>query len=123
MLKILIVEDDQFILKMYKKKFEIKGYVVEVAHDGQEAMDKMQKLTPDLILLDIMMPKLNGLEVLDLMKKDQQLKNIPVIVLTNLSTSADAETALSKGAVKYIIKSEYTPTQVVDVAEKVLPSH
>lgn len=120
MAKVLIVEDDQFISKMYQKKFEVRGYQVELAHDGQEGLEKMTTFVPSLVLLDIMMPRLNGLDVLDIIMKDDQLKKIPVIVLTNLSTTADADTAIKKGAVKYIIKSEYTPTQVVEAVEKVL---
>lgn len=116
--KILIVEDDQFISKMYKKKFEVAGHEVQVAGDGEEGVTKTKAFKPNVILMDIMMPKMNGLEALDIIKKDAELKAIPVIILTNLSTTDDAETAMKKGAAKYIIKSDVTPSQVVAEAEK-----
>jgi len=120
MAKILIVEDDLFISKMYKKKFEIKGHQVDTAADGKDGLDKMTTFAPDLVLMDIMMPKMNGLEALDAAKKDEKLKNIPVMILTNLSTTDDAEASMKKGAIKFIIKSEVTPAQVVAEAEKFL---
>jgi len=118
MAKILIVEDDAFLLKMYSKKFQVRGYEVDSATNGVDGIAKMQSFKPDIVLMDIMMPKLNGLEALDKIKLSPEIKNIPVIILTNLSSTVDAQTALSRGAVKYIIKSEYTPTQIVDAVEK-----
>lgn len=123
MVKLLIVEDDLFLAKMYLKKFQIAGYQVDVAHDGVEALSKIKVFLPKVVLMDILMPKLNGLETLDIMKADPGIKNIPVIMLTNLSTTDDAETALNKGAVKYIIKSEVTPSEVVKVVAEILSTH
>ena len=123
MSKILIVEDDQFLSKMYAKKFQVSGFEVELAHDGQEALIKVASFVPDLILMDILMPKMNGLEALDKLKADPKTKHIPVIMSTNLSTSDDAETAMKKGAVKYVVKSEVTPTQLVQVASGVIGKH
>ena len=119
-MKLLIVEDDYFLLKMYKKKFENEGYEVFVAVDGKQGIEKAAEIMPDMILMDIMMPKLNGLDALDLLKKDEKTKNIPVVILTNLSTSDDADTALNKGAVKYIIKSDFTPSEVVKEVEEIV---
>lgn len=116
MSKVLIVEDDIFLSKMYAKKFQIAGFEVEVAHDGVEGLDKAKSFVPDLILMDILMPRQNGLETLDKLKADPATKSIPVIMATNLSTSDDAETAMKKGAVKYIVKSEVTPAELVDIA-------
>lgn len=123
MAKILIVEDDPLMSRMYQKIFTFEGYEVEVASDGQEGLSKAKNIKPTLILLDVMMPKMNGLQVLDSLKADEQMKAIPVIMLTNLAGQQDAETALAKGAVKYIIKSEYEPKQVTNMVKEVLAGY
>ncbi len=120
MTKVLLVEDDQFLLKMYQKKFEVEGFEVTVAQDGEEGIEKAKSSIPDIIMMDIMMPKLGGIEALAILKSDPNLKNVPVIILTNLSSTGDADEAIKKGAVDYLVKSDYTPTQVVDKAKKVL---
>lgn len=120
MAKILIVEDDVFLLKMYAKKFQVAGYVVELAHDGLEGLSKAKTFNPDLILMDILMPKLSGIEALDKLKADDATKHIPVVMATNLSTTDDAQTALKKGAIKYVVKSEVTPTQLVQIVASIL---
>lgn len=123
MVKILITEDDPLMSRMYQKIFTFEGYDVVLANDGQEGLDKARELKPTLILLDVMMPKMNGLEVLDKLKADPELKAIPVVMLTNLAGQQDAETALSKGAVKYIIKSQYEPKQVADMVKEILAGY
>lgn len=120
MAKVLIIEDDPLISRMYQKIFTFEKYEVEMAKDGQEGLDKALTAKPTVILLDVMMPKLNGLQVLERLKANPETKNIPVIILTNLSGSLDAETALSKGAVKYIVKSEYEPKEVADMVGEIL---
>lgn len=119
-MKILIIEDDAFLSKMYLKKFQVAGFEAEVAHDGVEGLSKVKTFKPDLILMDILMPKLNGLEALDKLKADPATKSIPVVMATNLSTTDDAETAIKKGAVKYIVKSEVTPAEIVKIVSSVL---
>ena len=116
MAKVLIVEDDGFLSKMYAKKFQVAGFEVQIAGDGVEGFSKAKTFKPDLILMDILMPKQNGIETLDKLKADPETKGIPVIMATNLSTTDDAETAKKKGAVKYIVKSEVTPAEIVKVA-------
>jgi two-component system response regulator CpxR len=123
MTKILIVEDDPLMSRMYQKIFKFEGFEVDLAHDGEEGLDKVRKNKPTLVLLDIMMPKMNGLEVLEKMKMDPEIKTIPVIMLTNLAGNQDAESALSKGAVKYIIKSENDPKQVVNMVKEILAGY
>jgi CheY-like chemotaxis protein len=113
MTKILIVEDDPLMSRMYQKIFKFEGYEVDFASDGEEGIEKIRSGKPTLVLLDIMMPKMNGLQVLEKIKLDPETKSIPVVMLTNLAGTQDAETALAKGAVKYIIKSENEPKQVV----------
>ena len=120
MAKILIIEDDPLMQRMYQKAFSFDGYEVEVAGDGVEGLEKIRTLKPTIILLDVMMPKMNGLDVLKKMKADPDLKKIPVVMLTNLAGGSDAENALSLGAVKYIIKSEQEPRQVVNMVKEIL---
>lgn len=117
MSKILIVEDDSLILRLYEKAFSFEKYEVATAADGAEALTKVKSFKPDLILLDIMMPKVNGLEVLKKLKADSATKKIPVVILTNLSDKKDAEKALSLGAKKYIVKADYKPKEVVDIVK------
>lgn len=118
-MKILIVEDDPLMCRMYQKTFVLEGYEVDLAVDGEEGVLKA-KSKPHVILMDIMMPKMDGIQALALIKQDPELKNIPVVMLTNLAESSKAEEAIGKGAVKYIIKSEYDPKQVVDLVKQVL---
>jgi CheY-like chemotaxis protein len=123
MAKILIIEDDPLMSRMYQKIFLFENYEVELAGDGEAGLEKAIKTLPTIILLDIMMPKMNGLEVLDKLKLDPTTKKIPVIMLTNLAGTQDAEAALSKGAVKYIIKSEHEPKEIVDMIKEVLAGY
>lgn len=123
MVKILIVEDDPLISEMYHDIFEFDGYELDVAANGEEGIEKARMLKPTLILLDIMMPKMNGLQVLEKLKSDPETKNIPVVILTNLSGTQDAKAALSKGAVKYIVKSQYDPKQVSDMVKEILAAY
>jgi len=121
--KVLIVEDDPLISRMYQKIFTFEQFEVEVAANGEEALEKVVVFKPELVLLDVMMPKMNGLQVLEKLKENDQTKAIPVVMLTNLAGQQDAETALAKGAVKYIIKSEYEPRQVVEMVKEVLAGY
>lgn len=121
--KIIIVEDDDLISRLYEKAFSFEDYDVTVAHNGKDGLAKIQQENPTIVLLDIMMPEMNGLEVLDQLKSNEDTKNIPVIVLTNLAGEQDSETALSKGAVKYIVKSEHDPKEIVDMVKEVLAGY
>lgn len=118
--KILIVEDDPFLLKMYNKKFQVEGFQVETAEDGISGLQKMKTFTPDLVIMDVMMPKLNGLEAVEKAKSDPATSNIPILILTNLSAATDAETAVKKGAVGFLVKSDTTPTQVITKVKTIL---
>ncbi len=109
--------------RMYEKIFKFEGFDVELAADGEEGLDKIRSIKPTLVLLDIMMPKMNGLQVLEKVKQDPETKAIPVIMLTNLAGSQDAEAALTKGAVKYIIKSEFEPKQIVNMVKEILAGY
>lgn len=118
--KILIVEDDPFLSKMYSKKLQVEGYEVEVAKDGEEGLAKLKSFLPDLALMDLMLPKLNGLEAIERAKADPKIQNIPILVLSNLSATIDTETAVKKGAAGYLIKSEYTPSQIISKIKELI---
>lgn len=120
---LLIIEDDPLMSRMYQKIFTFEGYEVDIAVDGLEGLEAARKVKPLLILLDIMMPKMNGIQVLEKLKADPDLKNIPVVMLTNLAGQQDAETALQKGAVKYIVKSEYEPKQITEMVKEIIAGY
>jgi len=123
MAKILITEDDPLMSRLYQKIFTFEGHEVETAENGEVGLEKVRSYKPDIILLDVMMPKMNGLQVLEKLKLDPETKSIPVIMLTNLAGQQDAETALSKGAVKYIVKSEHEPKEIADIVKEVLAGY
>lgn len=119
-LSILIIEDDELIRRMYQQIFSFRGYTVRLATNGVEGLERVVADQPAIILLDIMMPKLNGLEMLKRLKSRPDAAKIPVIILTNLMGAADAEAALAAGAIKFVSKSDYTPKEIVDIVEGVL---
>lgn len=119
---ILIVEDDLDLVDMYKEKMKNAGFRVLSATDGRKALQRTKEI-PDLILLDILMPKLNGFEVLKKIKKEPATKNIPVIVLTNVgseSVNSDEKLAMSLGASAYVVKSLNTPEEVLSKIKSIL---
>ncbi|OIO20198.1 MAG: response regulator [Candidatus Magasanikbacteria bacterium CG_4_9_14_0_2_um_filter_41_10] len=117
---ILLVEDDTFLANIYKTKFEMEGFKVTVAEDGQAGFDVAGKIKPDLILLDILLPKMDGFAVLKKLKETDDVKDIPVILLTNLGQKDDVEKGLESGAVDYLIKAHFKPSETVDKVKKVL---
>jgi len=123
MVKVLIIEDDPLMSRMYQKIFTFEKYEVEMAGDGEEGLAKASSVNPTIILCDVMMPKMNGLEVLEKLKADPATKAIPVVMLTNLAGQQDAETAMAKGAVKYIIKSEHDPKEVADMVKEIVAGY
>jgi len=114
------VEDDKFLSEMYVVKLTESGFDVDVAGDGEEGLAKIKEQKPDLVLLDIVLPKLDGFEILRQIKSDPSLKNVSVIALTNLGQKEEVEKGLKLGADDYIIKAHFTPTEVVAKAKKVL---
>lgn len=118
--KILLVEDDSFLLSMYATKFESENFKVTTAEDGEKAVRAVQKESPDIILLDIILPKLSGFEVLKQLKADAKTAKIPVILLTNLSQRDEVERGLKMGAEDYLIKAHFMPSEVVEKIKKVL---
>lgn len=122
MITIFMAEDDPLMSRMYERAFKANGYALELASDGEEAVSKLEKMetAPTIMLLDVMMPKKNGFDILRQIKQNEKLKNAPVVMLTNLAGQADAEKALSLGAVLYLVKSQYDPKQVVDKIKEIL---
>jgi len=123
MAKVLIIDDDQLLVTMYERKFRKDGLEVITALNGGDGLKKIKEEKPALVLLDIMMPKMNGLEVLGEVKKDPEIKNIPVILLTNLARDSgeeDIEKGLELGAVTYLVKSQLRPSQVVVKVKEIL---
>lgn len=118
--KILIVEDDSFISDMYKAKLEYLGYDIKIAENGKVGFELAASFNPDLILLDIVMPEKDGFELLSDLKKDEKLKDLPVILLTNLGRREDIEKGFKMGANDYIIKAHFTPQEVVEKVNKIL---
>jgi CheY-like chemotaxis protein len=121
--KILLVEDDAILVEMYQAKFELEGHEVHVATNGEECLDVLEEYVPELILLDILMPKLNGFHVLKEITKKPNLRQIPVILLTNLGEAEvdmNQELATALGVNDYLIKSHHTPDEVVDKVMKTL---
>lgn len=118
--KILIIEDDEFLVNIYQTKFEIEGFKVFLAKDGEQALKVAKSKLPDIILLDILLPKLDGFAVLEELKKDPATKDIPVILLTNLGQKEDVQKGLNLGAADYLIKAHFKPSETVDKVRKVL---
>ena len=119
-MKILIIEDDPLINKMYAEKFSRDGFKVEVARHGLEGLEKLKAQPPDLVILDIMMPGISGLQVVDEMKRDPRLEKIPIVVLSNLSGNPDIEKAKKRGIQEYLIKSDLDPEDVSLAVKKYL---
>lgn len=118
--KIAIIEDEQAITEMYRLKFESAGYAVVYAADGKKGLELIEKERPDAVLLDLMMPEMTGEEMLAAMRKTDWGKDIPVIVLTNVSQD-DTYAALQKlGISNYIVKANYTPQEVVKAVTDLL---
>lgn len=111
--KILIIEDDSFIRDIYQVKFEQEGFEIVMAEDGVVALEKLKDFIPDVILLDIMMPYLDGTEVLRSIRKTEVLEKVPVVMLTNISEKEKVDEMMRQGVSGYLIKSHFTPSEVV----------
>ena len=117
---VLLVEDDTFLAGIYQKKFEMEGFKISVAGDGEKGLADAKKKKPDIVLLDILLPKLDGFGVLAKLKAEAATKKIPVILLTNLGQKDDVEKGLEAGAVDYLIKAHFKPSEVVEKVRVVL---
>lgn len=121
---ILIVEDDTFILEVITKKLQDKGYMVVGAGDASAGWQILKSQPVHLVLLDILLPGgTNGFLFLRDAKKDEEIKNIPVVILSNLAEKKDIKEGLSLGAIDFLIKANHTPNEVVERIEQVLANH
>ena len=119
--KILLVEDDPMIVRMYQRKLEQEGFKVSLAFNGEEGLAALKQDKPDIVLLDIMMPKMNGIEMLKAVKADPSLKDIPVVILTNLGDRPeDVQKAKDLGAEDYWVKANIPLKEIVERVKKIL---
>ena len=118
--KILIVEDDKFLRELLVRKLEGEGFNTIIAIDGDEGFRKVKEESPQLILLDLILPGIDGFEVLKNIKSDQAIAKIPVIILSNLGQKEEVEKGLRAGADDYLIKAHFTPDEIIAKIKKVL---
>jgi len=118
--KILLVEDDALILKMLSEQLSHAGYEISMAQDGEEGINKTHELAPDLIILDLTLPKIDGIEVLAKIKADPVTSNIKIFILSNNNQDETIKRALKLGVDDYMIKVNFTPEEIVGKVDKVL---
>lgn len=118
MKKILFIEDEEILINLLGKKLIQEGYDFFIARNGIEGLEKMREIKPDLILLDIIMPKMGGMEVMEEMQKDEELKKIPVIIISNSGQPIEIDRIQKLGAKDWLIKTEFNPQEVVEKVEK-----
>jgi len=117
---ILIVEDDKFFRDLVSKKLEKNGFEMFLAADSKEALGILEEKKPSLIISDLILPGLDGFELISMVKKDEKTKHIPIIVLSNLGQKEEIERATSLGAIDFMVKVNFTPDEIVDKIKKVL---
>ncbi|MBU2109353.1 response regulator [Patescibacteria group bacterium] len=110
---ILIIEDDTFFQNLISKKLVNEGFEVLVASDSRQALSILEEKKPNLIVLDLILPVLDGFGILSIIKKDEKTKDIPVIILSNLGQKEEIEKAIALGAVDFMIKVNFTPEEIV----------
>src|SRR4030042_4237690 len=120
MKKILIIEDDKFLRELIAKKILSEGMDAIEAKDGEEGLRKLEEEKPSLVLLDLILPGIDGFEVLAQIKKDPTLPQIPIIILSNLGQRDDVEKGLSLGAIDFLIKAHFTPQEIIEKIKSVL---
>jgi DNA-binding response OmpR family regulator len=124
MKKILLVEDDQFLIDIYQKKLKDSGFEVEVAKDGEKALEILKEKEIDLMLLDIVLPRIDGWKILEEIRKmkgeKKDLEKMKIVIWSNLGEKEDVKKGLSLGATSYLIKANFTPSEVVKEIEKLL---
>lgn len=119
-IKVLLIEDEEMLANMYEVKFQNEGFEVIKALDGATGLDLSKTTNPDFVLLDVIMPKMDGFSVLKSMREDEKTKNLPVMLLTNLGQDEDVQKGKELGAVGYLVKANVTPAEVVATVKKEL---
>lgn len=120
MKKVLIVEDDPMLVEIYSKKFELSGFEVSLANSGTEAISKAQEIHPDVILLDLVLPEMDGFGALKKIREDKSLDNTKIIISSNLSQEEERQKAEDLGANGFITKASFTPQEMVDKVREVI---
>ena len=120
MKKILIVEDDKFLRELIIRKLSEEEFDVVEAVDGEDGIKKIKEEKPDLVLLDLILPGIDGFEVLSKMKENSSLSSIPVIILSNLGQREDVERGMKLGAVDYLVKAHFTPGEIIEKVKSAL---
>ncbi len=120
--KIVVADDEKFIATAYSDGLSRAGFDITVAHDGEEAYRKIEETRPDLVLLDLIMPKQNGFEVLKKLKANNELKSIPVAIMSNLSQETDETEAKKLGAIQFIVKSDISLQELIEKIKKIFAS-
>lgn len=120
MKKILIAEDDTFLANAYKIRLLKAGFDIKIAGDGSELLDILNDFTPDIILLDLVMPKMDGFSALHKIKENEDVKNIPVLITSNLGQAEDIKRGMSMGATDYIVKSDLSLEDLVEKINRIL---
>lgn len=118
--RILLIEDDTFLSGMYIAKMSLENFEVQLAIDGKEGLEMAKKCKPDLILLDLLLPKIDGYTVLKALKKDHALAPVPVVLLTNLNQQEDITKAMKFQIEDYLIKAHFMPSEVIEKIKKIL---
>jgi len=118
--KILVVEDDVFLREMITRKLLLEKFEVVPANDGEEGIEKAKKEKPDLVLLDLILPGIQGYEVLSKIKEDKAIAKVPVIILSNLGQKEEVEKGLKMGAVDFLIKANFDPDEIVTKIKSLL---
>ena len=118
--KILIIEDEEILLELIQRRLTQEGYQVDVARDGQEGLEKLKENKPDIVLLDIIMPRMGGFEVMEEIKKDKDLKGIPIIIISNSGQPVELSRAKELGVSDWLIKTDFDPVEVVAKVKKQL---
>lgn len=116
--KILLIEDEEILIKLLEKKLLVEGYDVALAYNGEEGLKMMREARPDLILLDIVMPKKGGFDVMEEMQKDKELKKIPIIIISNSGQPFELDRAKKLGAKDWLVKTEFDPQEVIKKVKK-----
>ncbi len=116
---ILIIEDDKFLRELISRKLVSEGFKIEEAIDGEEGLKKLQEIKPDLILLDLILPGLDGYEVLARVKDNPSTSAVPVLILSNLGQKDEVEKGLKLGAIDFLVKAHFTPEEIVDKIKEV----
>jgi DNA-binding response OmpR family regulator len=120
MKKILLVEDEPFLTDIYTTKLERTGFEVQLVTEGDKVLGVLKEFKPDLLVLDIILPNLDGWEVLRKIRKEKGFEELPVIILSNLGQKQEVMKGLDLGATKYLIKAHYTPSELVEEIKKIL---